>query len=102
MNRPAETSLVSPWDNYNQELVSQLHPSDWANPSPAPRYNLVVIGAGTAGVLPPPRAARLLGKERPHPRPLPGGACPYVGWGSSTSLHPSCPPPLDVRACDAF
>ena len=27
-----------------------LHPADWRNPDPAPRYNLVVIGAGTAGL----------------------------------------------------
>jgi len=33
----------------NQALVRNVHPPDWVNPQPAGRYNLVVIGAGTAG-----------------------------------------------------
>lgn len=39
---------IAPMDQYNQALVDNLHPPDWINPEPAPRYNLVVIGAGTA------------------------------------------------------
>jgi len=42
---------VPPMDAYNQVLVSNVHPPDWVNPEPAPRYNLVVIGAGTAGLV---------------------------------------------------
>lgn len=45
----SEHPLVALWDSYNQELVSQVHPPDWENPAPAPRYNLAVIGSGTAG-----------------------------------------------------
>ena len=33
---------VQPWDAHNQKLVSNVHPADWKNPTPAPRYNLVV------------------------------------------------------------
>lgn len=36
---------VEPWDEYNRTLVCHVHPPDWINPEPAPRYNLVVIGA---------------------------------------------------------
>jgi cation diffusion facilitator CzcD-associated flavoprotein CzcO len=42
---------VLPWDAHNQKLVSNVHPADWKNPTPAPRYNLVVIGGGTAGLV---------------------------------------------------
>ena len=28
-----------------------MRPRDWINPEPAGRYNLVVIGAGTAGLV---------------------------------------------------
>jgi hypothetical protein len=40
---------VEPWDAHNRTLVANVHPEDWTNPEPAGRYNLVVIGAGTAG-----------------------------------------------------
>jgi hypothetical protein len=46
-NEPA----VQPFDHYNQELLTQVHLADWENPEPAPRYDLVVIGAGTAGLV---------------------------------------------------
>src|SRR5271154_4701156 len=39
-----------PLDAYNLALTENLHPAGWINPTPADRYNLVVIGAGTAGV----------------------------------------------------
>ena len=39
-----------PDDDYNRTLVRHTHPSDWVNPTPAGRYNLVVLGAGTAGL----------------------------------------------------
>ncbi len=43
--------IVIPWDEHNQQLVAHVHPLDWKNPKPAKRYNLVVIGAGTAGLV---------------------------------------------------
>jgi len=42
---------VLPMDQYNQQLVSHVHPPDWVNPSPKDQYDLVVIGAGTAGLV---------------------------------------------------
>jgi hypothetical protein len=42
---------VLPRDEYDGRLVANVHPPDWVNPEPAPRYNLVVIGAGTAGLV---------------------------------------------------
>jgi len=42
---------VLPKDEHNATLVSNVHPPDWKNPAPASRYNLVVIGAGTAGLV---------------------------------------------------
>ena len=47
----AEPVVVQPWDEHNQALVDNVHPASWTNPTPAPRYNLVVIGAGTAGLV---------------------------------------------------
>jgi pyruvate/2-oxoglutarate dehydrogenase complex dihydrolipoamide dehydrogenase (E3) component len=42
---------IRPMDEYNQRLVSYAHPLDWVNPQPADYYDLVVIGAGTAGLV---------------------------------------------------
>ena len=40
---------VPPDHEHNRTLVNNVHPPDWINPDPTGRYNLVVIGAGTAG-----------------------------------------------------
>lgn len=46
-----DQSLILPNDDHNQQLVANVHPSDWVNPEPTGRYNIVVIGAGTAGLI---------------------------------------------------
>src|SRR6266851_2260506 len=50
---------ILPKDAHNAELVANVHPPDWRPPTPAPRYNLVVIGAGTAGLVTAAGAAGL-------------------------------------------
>jgi hypothetical protein len=47
---PPQT-LVLPDDEHNRQLVGLTHPAGWVNPTPAGRYNLAVIGAGTAGLV---------------------------------------------------
>ena len=42
---------IQPADVHNEQLVANVHPADWKNPIPADRYNLVVIGAGSAGLI---------------------------------------------------
>src|SRR5258708_15303571 len=102
MNGPAKTPLVSPSDHYNQELVSQVHPPDWANPAPAPRYNLVVIGAGTAGLVTAAGAARLGAKVALIERHLMGGDCLNVGCVPSKSLIRSSRAAFDAHDADQY
>lgn len=45
-----ELPEIAPLDEYHRALVSHVHPMNWQNPEPPPRHNLVVIGAGTAGL----------------------------------------------------
>lgn len=68
-------------DEYNQTLVSYVHPNDWVNPTPAATYELVVIGAGTAGLVAAAGAAGLdIGlKVALIERHLMGGDCLNVG-----------------------
>jgi len=46
-------------DAHDAALAARVHPADWRNPTPSGRYNLVVLGAGTAG---PVAAARPAGR----------------------------------------
>ncbi len=54
-----EVPLVLPLDTHNQRLVDNVHPADWENPVPAAVYHLVVLGAGTAGLVAAVEAAAL-------------------------------------------
>jgi len=42
---------VAPVDKHNIKLVENVHPPDYVNPQPADHYDLVVMGAGVAGLL---------------------------------------------------
>ena len=42
-----------------QKLLARVHPVDWQSPEPADRYHLVVVGAGTAGLVSAAGAASL-------------------------------------------
>ncbi len=86
MENPKGGALVSPWDEHNQELVAHVHPPDWVNPRPAPRYNLVVIGAGTAGLVCAAGAAGLGARVALIERGLMGGDCLNVGCVPSKAL----------------
>ena len=75
----SERIEVSPMDKFNTELIKNVHPLDWTNPAPAGRYNLVVIGAGTAGLVTAAGAAGLGGRVALIERNLIGGDCLNVG-----------------------
>src|SRR5919202_2839815 len=74
-------TLVAPLDEYNLALVDQVHPLDWVNPTPQQQYDLVVIGAGTAGLVVAAGAAGLgIGlKIALIEKHLMGGDCLNVG-----------------------
>ncbi len=68
-----------PRDSHNARLVEQLHPASWINPTPKARYHLVVIGAGTAGLVTAAGAAGLGARVALIERGLMGGDCLNVG-----------------------
>lgn len=77
---------LKPDDQYNRALESHVHPADWNNPIPDGRYNLVVIGAGTAGLVTAAGAAGLGAKVALVERGLMGGDCLNVGCVPSKAL----------------
>ncbi len=81
-----KTVYVEPQDEYNQQLVANVHPPDWQNPTPAEKYNLVVIGAGTAGLVVAAGAAGLGARVALVERHLIGGDCLNVGCVPSKAL----------------
>jgi pyruvate/2-oxoglutarate dehydrogenase complex dihydrolipoamide dehydrogenase (E3) component len=76
MHTPAP---VEPLDEHNRKLLGSVHPPSWVNPEPAPRYHLVVIGAGTAGLVSAAGAAGLGARVALIERHLMGGDCLNVG-----------------------
>ena len=78
--------LLSPWDEHNRKLAAHVHPADWRNPKPASRYNLVVIGAGTAGLVCAAGAAGLGARVALIERHLLGGDCLNVGCVPSKAV----------------
>jgi pyruvate/2-oxoglutarate dehydrogenase complex dihydrolipoamide dehydrogenase (E3) component len=95
-------SLVLPDDEHNQQLVGHVHPGDWTNPDPAGRYNLVVIGAGTAGLVSAVGAAGLGAKVAIIERHLMGGDCLNYGCVPSKALIRAARAVADVRNASRF
>ena len=98
----ANPVIVPPMDAYNETLVSNVHPSDWINPEPLSRYNLVVIGAGTAGLITAAGAAGLGAKVAVIERFLLGGDCLNVGCVPSKCLIRSSRAAEDIRTASQF
>ena len=93
---------VQPADRYNEELVSHVHPSDWNNPEPSGPYNVVVIGAGTAGLISASVAASLGAKVALIERHLMGGDCLNVGCVPSKGLIRSARMVAETRRAGEF
>lgn len=82
----ADQPLILPDTPENRDLKANVHPGDWVNPEPADRYNLVVIGAGTAGLVCAAGAAGLGARVALVERHLMGGDCLNVGCVPSKGL----------------
>ncbi len=103
MAEPAtQPVIVPPADQYNQLLVTNVHPPDWVNPEPANRYNLVVIGAGTTGLVTAAGAAVLGAKVALVEKHLLGGDCLNVGCIPSKCLIRSSRAYAEVRDAGEF
>jgi pyruvate/2-oxoglutarate dehydrogenase complex dihydrolipoamide dehydrogenase (E3) component len=93
---------LQPYDEQNQRLESHVRPTDWQNPTPSGRYNLVVIGAGTAGLVTAAGAAGLGAKVALIERSLMGGDCLNVGCVPSKGLISAARVARSVRHADEF
>ena len=101
-NAAFEPAPVLPRDVFNERLIARVHPAQWRNPEPLPRYNLVVIGAGTAGLTCAAAVAGLGGKVALIERNLMGGDCLNVGCVPSKILIRSARVLADMRSAEEF
>ena len=78
--------IFEPETEANRALQAEVAPSDWTNPEPAEQYNLVVIGAGSGGLVTAAGAAGLGAKVALIEKNALGGDCLNVGCVPSKAL----------------
>ena len=91
-----------PDDEHNRTLLQNVHPSNWVNPDPIGKYNLVVIGAGTAGLVTAAIASALGARVALIERHLFGGDCLNVGCVPSKGIIRASRVWSEVRHADTF
>jgi len=101
MTTPAFAPL-HPLDEHNLKLESNVHPRDWVNPTPDRKYNLVVIGAGTAGLVAAAGSAGVGAKVALIERDLLGGDCLNVGCVPSKAIIASAHAAASARNTERF
>jgi pyruvate/2-oxoglutarate dehydrogenase complex dihydrolipoamide dehydrogenase (E3) component len=77
---------ILPPDEHNRVLQENVRPAHWVNPQLSDRYNIVVLGAGTAGLITAVVAASLGAKVALVEKHLMGGDCLNVGCVPSKGL----------------
>ncbi len=93
---------LQPQDKYNLALEAHVKPRNWTNPTPFGRYNLVVIGAGAAGLVTALGAAGVGAKVALIERELLGGDCLNVGCVPSKALISAARVTRTIRYADEF
>jgi pyruvate/2-oxoglutarate dehydrogenase complex dihydrolipoamide dehydrogenase (E3) component/uncharacterized membrane protein YdjX (TVP38/TMEM64 family) len=94
--------LVQPDDEPNRRLLEHVHPSGRVNPTPPGRYNLVVVGGGTAGLVSAAGGAGLGAKVALVERALLGGDCLNVGCVPSKGVISAARIAASARAASTF
>jgi len=74
------------YENHEEKLLSNVHPLDWKNPEPEDKYDLVVIGAGSAGLVAAIGGARLGARTAIIEKGKLGGDCLNYGCVPSKLL----------------
>jgi pyruvate/2-oxoglutarate dehydrogenase complex dihydrolipoamide dehydrogenase (E3) component/uncharacterized membrane protein YdjX (TVP38/TMEM64 family) len=87
---------------HDKQLIENCHPPKWVNPTPSGKYNLVVVGAGTAGLVSAAGAAGLGAKVALIERSLLGGDCLNVGCVPSKGMIRAARAAFDSRNGSEF
>ncbi len=96
--QPAESAA----SEANRRLIANVRPSGWQNPTPQGKYNLVVIGGGSAGLVAAIGAAGLGAKVALIERHQLGGDCLNVGCVPSKTVIRSAKVLGEIAQADRF
>ena len=91
-----------PADPADARLRAAVHPDTWHNPTPRARYDLVVIGGGTAGLVSAMGAAGLGARVALIERALLGGDCLNTGCVPSKAILRSARAAANARSAAAL
>jgi pyruvate/2-oxoglutarate dehydrogenase complex dihydrolipoamide dehydrogenase (E3) component/uncharacterized membrane protein YdjX (TVP38/TMEM64 family) len=91
------TQMTLPDDAHDRRLIENCRPPRWSNPPAAKKYNLVILGGGTAGLVCAAGAAGLGAKVALIERTLLGGDCLNVGCVPSKALIRAARAAYDAR-----
>jgi pyruvate/2-oxoglutarate dehydrogenase complex dihydrolipoamide dehydrogenase (E3) component len=97
-----EFSNILPPDEHNRVLAENVRPAHWVNPQATDRYNIVVLGAGTAGLITAVVAAGLGAKVALIEKHLMGGDCLNVGCVPSKGMIRAARAWADLRNAPEF
>lgn len=86
LTAPARGTVLQEGDPDDERLRAHVQPTGWTNPEPAERYNLVVIGGGTAGLVAAAGAAGLGARVALIEAHMLGGDCLNSGCVPSKAL----------------
>ena len=102
MSAAAPLFQFEPADQYDRNLAGNVHPSDWVNPQAQRRYNLVVVGGGTAGLVTAAGAAGLGARVALVEKHLMGGDCLNYGCVPSKALIRAGRAAAEMRGASAY
>ncbi|MGH7564503.1 MAG: mercuric reductase [Gemmatimonadota bacterium] len=104
MREPRQDGTAAGWIRgpHDLHLESLVRPPDWENPRPAGRYDLVVLGAGTAGLVAAAGAAGLGARVALVERGLMGGDCLNHGCVPSKALLASARRAAEARRAGRY
>ena len=99
----APDSFIRPLDEHNLRHLVNVHPGDYVNPTPKERYHLVVIGAGTGGLVTAAAGVSLGARVALIEKHMMGGDCLNVGCVPSKGIIRAARAWTEVaRAADTF
>lgn len=98
MTQPA----IKPLDNLNKTWIANGHPPEWANPTPNGRYNLLVIGGGSGGLVSAVGAKGIGAKVALVEKNILGGDCLNAGCVPSKTVIRSAKVLGDLRRAKEF
>jgi pyruvate/2-oxoglutarate dehydrogenase complex dihydrolipoamide dehydrogenase (E3) component len=78
--------VISDLSEHDRRLIQNVRPPDWINPKPSGKYNLVVLGAGTAGLVSAAIASAIGAKVALIEKNRTGGDCLNTGCVPSKGI----------------